>query len=40
MGDDSDLDPEITCGFFESNILQLEASLLTENGIMYVLFIF
>ncbi|XP_071799117.1 ubiquitin carboxyl-terminal hydrolase 9X-like isoform X1 [Asterias amurensis] len=34
MGEEPDLDPEINKDFFENNILQLEPSLLTENGIM------
>jgi len=29
----SDLDPEINKDFFENNILQLDPSLMTENGI-------
>ncbi|KAK7089931.1 ubiquitin carboxyl-terminal hydrolase 9X-like isoform X2 [Littorina saxatilis] len=33
MGEEPDLDPDITRDFFERNILQLDASLLTENGI-------
>ncbi|XP_077891537.1 ubiquitin carboxyl-terminal hydrolase 9X-like isoform X7 [Ictidomys tridecemlineatus] len=33
MGDEPDLDPDINKDFFESNILQLDPSLLTENGI-------
>ncbi|XP_071163274.1 ubiquitin carboxyl-terminal hydrolase 9X-like isoform X2 [Mytilus edulis] len=32
MGEEPDLDPEITRDFFEQNILQLDPSLLTENG--------
>ncbi|KAM9576324.1 ubiquitin carboxyl-terminal hydrolase 9X-like isoform 3-T3 [Trichechus inunguis] len=32
MGDEPDLDPDINKDFFESNILQLDPSLLTENG--------
>ena len=32
MGEEPDLDPDITRDFFERNILQLDASLLTENG--------
>ncbi|KAL4220567.1 putative ubiquitin carboxyl-terminal hydrolase FAF-X [Mactra antiquata] len=32
MGEEPDLDPEITREFFEKNILQFDASLLTENG--------
>jgi hypothetical protein len=32
MGEEPDLDPEITREFFENNILQLDPSLLTENG--------
>ena len=33
MGEEPDLDPEINKDFFENNILQLEPSLITENGI-------
>ncbi|XP_060232828.1 probable ubiquitin carboxyl-terminal hydrolase FAF-X isoform X1 [Meriones unguiculatus] len=33
MGDEPDLDPDISKEFFESNVLQLDPSLLTENGI-------
>lgn len=33
MSDEPDLDPEINKDFFEWNILQLDPSLLTENGI-------
>ena len=36
MGEEPDLDPDITRDFFERNILQLDASLLTENGIKSV----
>jgi len=32
MGEEPDLDPDITKEFFESNILQFDPSLLTENG--------
>lgn len=32
MGDEPDLDPEINKDFFENNILLLDPSLLTENG--------
>ena len=32
MGEDPDLDPEITKEFFENQILRLDPSLLTENG--------
>ncbi|XP_053404353.1 probable ubiquitin carboxyl-terminal hydrolase FAF-X isoform X2 [Mercenaria mercenaria] len=32
MGEEPDLDPEITREFFEKNILQFDASLLSENG--------
>lgn len=32
MGEEPDLDPEITREFFEKNVLQFDASLLTENG--------
>ncbi|XP_074179594.1 ubiquitin carboxyl-terminal hydrolase 9X-like isoform X3 [Rhinolophus sinicus] len=33
MGDEPDLDPDINKDFFESNVLHLDPSLLTENGI-------
>ena len=33
MGEEPDLDPEINKDFFENNILQLDPSLITENGI-------
>ena len=33
MGEEPDLDPEINKDFFENNILQLDPSLMTENGI-------
>lgn len=36
MGEEPDLDPEITKDFFEQNILQLDPSLLTENGMKWV----
>lgn len=32
MGEEPDLDPDITRDFFEKNILQLDPTLLTENG--------
>ncbi|DAA12546.1 TPA: Y-linked ubiquitin-specific protease 9-like, partial [Bos taurus] len=32
MGDEPDLDPDINKEFFESNVLQLDPFLLTENG--------
>lgn len=32
MGEDPDLDPDITKEFFENQILRLDPSLLTENG--------
>ncbi|XP_067314752.1 ubiquitin carboxyl-terminal hydrolase 9X-like isoform X2 [Pseudorasbora parva] len=32
MGDEPDLDPDINKDFFESNVLQLDPTLLTENG--------
>jgi len=32
MGEEPDLDPEIFREFFEKNVLQFDASLLTENG--------
>ena len=37
MGDEPDLDPEISRSFFEGNILKLDPSLLTENGIRFVI---
>ena len=33
MGDDPDLDPEITKQFFENNVLKIEASSLNEFGL-------
>ncbi len=36
MGEEPDLDPDITKEFFENNILQLDPSLLTENGMKWV----
>ena len=33
MGEEPDLDPEINRDFFETNILQLDPSLMTESGI-------
>lgn len=36
MGDEPDLDPEISRTFFEGNVLKLDPSLLTENGIRFV----
>lgn len=33
MGDEPDVDPEICRSFFEGNVLKLDPSLLTENGI-------
>ncbi len=32
MGDEQDLDPDITRTFFENVILRLDPALLTENG--------
>uniref|UniRef100_A0A673JPZ7 ubiquitinyl hydrolase 1 n=1 Tax=Sinocyclocheilus rhinocerous TaxID=307959 RepID=A0A673JPZ7_9TELE len=32
MGDEPDLDPDINKDFFENNVLQLDPTLLTENG--------
>ena len=32
MGEDPDLDPDITKQFFEEQILRLDPHLLTENG--------
>lgn len=37
MGDEPDLDPEISRSFFEGNVLKLDPSLLTENGIRLVI---
>lgn len=37
MGDEPDLDPEISRTFFEGNVLKLDPSLLTENGIRFVI---
>ena len=36
MGEEPDLDPEISRSFFEGNVLNLDPSLLTENGIRFV----
>jgi len=33
MGEEPDLDPEITKAFFEQNILKFDPALLTEHGI-------
>jgi len=33
MGEEPDLDPAINKTFFEENVLQLDPTLLTENGI-------
>ena len=35
MGEEPDLDPDITKEFFENNILQFDPSLLTENGMKW-----
>ena len=32
MGEDPDLDPDIAKEFFENQILRLDPTLLTENG--------
>jgi len=32
MGDEPDLDPEITCEFFENYVLKFDPTLLTESG--------
>ena len=37
MGDEPDLDPDISKSFFEGNVLKLDPSLLTENGIRLVI---
>lgn len=37
MGDEPDVDPEICRSFFEGNVLKLDPSLLTENGIRFVI---
>ena len=34
MGDEPDLDPEITNEFFQQYILKFDPSLLTESGMM------
>jgi len=36
MGDDPDLDPEITKQFFENNVLKIDPSSLNECGLGYV----
>ena len=36
MGDEPDLDPDISRSFFEGNVLNLDPSFLTENGIRLV----
>lgn len=36
MGDEPDLDPEITNEFFQQYILKFDPSLLTESGMMWV----
>ena len=36
MGEEQDLDPDITKDFFESQILQFDPALLTENGMGYI----
>ena len=33
MGEEPDLDPEISRDFFENNVMKLDPALLTENGI-------
>jgi len=36
MGDEPDLDPEITCEFFENYVLKFDPTLLTESGMKWV----
>jgi len=38
MGDEPDLDPEITCEFFQNYVLKFDPTLLTESGMKLVLF--
>ncbi len=33
MGDDPDIDPNVTLPFFQGKILSFDATLLTENGL-------
>ena len=33
MGDDPDLDPEVTRQFFENNVLKIEPATLNEHGL-------
>jgi len=33
MGEEPDIDPSINTQFFENSLLQLDPTLLTENGI-------
>lgn len=35
MGDDPDLDPEITRQFFENNVLKVDPSALNEAGLRF-----
>src|SRR5260221_12368838 len=36
MGDEPDLDPEITSEFFQQHVLRFDPALLTESGMMQV----
>ena len=36
MGEEQDLNPEISGMFFESKVLKIDQSCLTENGMEYV----
>ena len=36
MGEEQDLNPEISGKFFESKVLNIDQSCLTENGMEYV----
>ena len=37
MGDEPDLDPEITSEFFQQYVLRFDPALLTESGMKWVL---
>ena len=39
MGDDPDLDPDITRLFFENNVLKTDPAMLNEHGLKYAPFI-
>ena len=40
MGEEQDLNPEISGAFFESKVLKIDQSCLTENGMEYVFLFF